>query len=394
MTHANLPPAPPRRMPWNHGISSPLSWAAYITWLAVLMQVFMAQPALHGARGWLGLLALLAFIAAFAVNAWTSSRGIGTQSTRLGNVLLQAACVLAAIALLRKGAPAILLIVVAGQLPGFLEPRQRVAWLLAMNAVLALIWHPVLAWQQLLPSVLSLMGFQAFAVLTVHYAIRAERAHNDLARANAELLATRDLLSQASRDEERLRLSRELHDISGHKLTALKLNLRAMAGKPGSDAEDVRVVSTLTDELLQDLRAVVGQMRRHEGIDLRRGLQVLTTRMHGRHIDLQMPDDVRVSDLAAATTLLRCTQEAVTNAIRHGDALRITIACQRDGDAILLRVRDDGRAARLPEPGNGLLGMQERLQQLGGDLHIALADPHGLLVSMRLPQRPIRTVPG
>ena len=386
MAHLPLLQGHPRTTLWGNGVVSPLSCAAYITWLAVLLQIMTAQTsALPTAREWAGLLALVAFIVLFATNAWTSSCGTGSDTTRSGNLLLQTACTLGTVLLLRKGAPAILLIVVAGQLPGLLTPRQRLAWLLAMNAALTAIWSTTLPLPQLLPSVLSLMGFQAFAMLTAHYAIRAEHARADLAQVNAELLATRDLLAQVSRDEERLRLSRELHDVSGHKLTALKLNLRAMAGKSASAAEDLRVVSLLTDQLLDDLRAVVGQMRRHDGIDLRRSLQALAVGMPGRQIDLQMPDDLRLPDLVAATALLRCAQEAVTNAIRHGDARHISIACRRDGDAFLLRVRDDGRATRLPHPGNGLQGMQERLQPLGGDLQIALADPHGLLLSVRLP---------
>lgn len=388
MANRPFPQLQPRSTLWGDGLFSPLSWAAYITWLAVVLQLLTSRlPVPHGVHGWLGALALMAFIALFAIHAWTGSRGIGSEAMRLGNVLLQSLCVLGAVLMLRKGGPGILLIVVAGQLPGLLKTQYGVAWLLAINGMLALIWHPTVPWQQWLPSVLSLMGFQAFAMLATHYALRAEHARDDLARVNAELVATRDLLTQLGRSEERLRLSRELHDLTGHKLTALKLNLRAIARHPGNDARDMRVVSMLTDELLDDLRGVVGEMRRHEGIDLRQGLHALATSMRGRRIDLQMQDDLRIADLASATALLRCAQEAVTNAIRHGDAQRITISCQRDGDSLCLRVRDDGRATRLPQPGNGLQGMQERLQQLGGDLEIALADAHGLLLTIRLPQR-------
>src|SRR5699024_2029040 len=80
-------------------------------------------------------------------------------------------------------------------------------------------------------SLLSFIGFQMFAVLVMRYAIRAEDMAADLKSVNARLLATRSLLSETARDQERLRLSRELHDVAGHKLTALKLNLRGLAGR-------------------------------------------------------------------------------------------------------------------------------------------------------------------
>ncbi|HWS78675.1 MAG TPA: histidine kinase, partial [Thermomonas sp.] len=66
-------------------------------------------------------------------------------------------------------------------------------------------------------------SFQGFAALTSHYARSAEEARDRLARTNADLLATRALLADAARDGERLRVARELHDVAGHKLTALRL---------------------------------------------------------------------------------------------------------------------------------------------------------------------------
>ena len=73
------------------------------------------------------------------------------------------------------------------------------------------------------------LGFQMFATLTAWYA-QALRADGEAicSETNAHLLATRSLLEESARDHERLRLARELHDVAGHKLTALKLNLTAL----------------------------------------------------------------------------------------------------------------------------------------------------------------------
>src|SRR5690606_12300134 len=119
-------------------------------------------------------------------------------------------------------------------------------------------------WQVGSPLVSTVMhaSFQAFAGLTAWFAIGAERARDALATANADLLATRALLAETARDGERLRLSRELHDVAGHKLTALKLNLAALARDPRLAADpQAALCARLADELLADIRGVVAQMR-------------------------------------------------------------------------------------------------------------------------------------
>ena len=104
--------------------------------------------------------------------------------------------------------------------------------------------------------VLIYAGFEMFAGVTVHASRSAEEARDRLARVNADLLATRSLLADASRDAERMRLARELHDVLGHKLTAMRINLRALAGEPGA-SDSLKLCEQLSAELQDDVRGVV-----------------------------------------------------------------------------------------------------------------------------------------
>ena len=72
-----------------------------------------------------------------------------------------------------------------------------------------------------------------------------------------------------------------------------------------------------------------------------------------------------VDDPECAHVLLRCAQEAITNAVRHAGAGRLWLDARRDGDNIVLQVRDDGRGSDQVTPGNGLRGLGERLRQRG-----------------------------
>lgn len=235
-------------------------------------------------------------------------------------------------------------------------------------------------------NLLPLLGFQAFAALTALYAERSERRGDELADLNAELRATQRLLEESTRSDERLRLSRELHDVAGHKLTALKLHLRALHRDPAfAGREELGISLQLADELLGDIRAVVGELRQHDGIDLGEALQALARPLPGVRIELHGREHARVASVAQAEALLRVAQEGLTNALRHGQATRITLRVEANEGRLHLSVEDDGRG-RLPlAEGNGLRGMRERLAAFGGALRIEQRQPQGLAVHADLP---------
>jgi signal transduction histidine kinase len=252
---------------------------------------------------------------------------------------------------------------------------------LALWGISAYAWQLPGAWRLLL----AYAGFQIFATLTAWYARRAEQTSRALRETNAYLLATRSLLEESARDHERLRLARELHDVAGHKLTALKLNLtvlqREQAGRPAVD-----VAAQLATELLDDIRGVVAQIRQHDGLDMRATLaQLIAPFPPPPRIHLDVGDDARVENVAQADTLMRAVQEAVTNVVRHAGAQNAWIELRRESLSIRLQVRDDGNAELPLREGFGLAGMRERLVQLSGSLQISQNAGGGLALDIHLP---------
>ena len=370
---------------------APLNIAAYVTWFAVSVGVIdpdklrAADPTLW-VREWAGVAALLAMLALFVASAARRNE----NDTPPWNVVAQGLLVLLAEWLLRGGQTAVLLIIVAGQAVLLFSTRTFVLLMLAFNAAIAAMWigrtDSIFG---LLVSLLPILGFQAFAALTGHYAGSRERAREHLARINAELLATRRLLEESARAGERLKLSRELHDVAGHSLTALKLNLARLARDPALAArEELQVSSALADDLLGQIRQVVGTLRAHDGFDLRAALEALAQPIPGVKIVIDIEDHLRVDDIEQAETLLRCAQEAITNALRHGRATGIVVALRRIDGALTLSIANDGLAPARIDPGNGLTGMRERLDAVGGTLEIATTPPRGLQVIARIPNAP------
>lgn len=361
---------------------SPLLWAAGITWLAVLLQsVNPARLTTLEPRS----LAGLAVLFGFAALMWWETRCAGRPDLQRRLTVVQGLCAVLAGALLRDGGTAILLIIVAAQAVALWPQRQALLLMLGLNLLTALVWWQGMPLPRVLLFLAPMIGFQLFAGLTMHYAISAERARRHLQQTHAELLATRQLLSDSARAEERLRLSRELHDVAGHKLTALKLNLRLLQREPGLAAhEGVATALTLADELLGDIRGVVGHLRQHEGIDLAAAIQTLVRVIPGPRFELDIDPGLKVASIPQAEVLLRCAQEAITNALRHGHPRTLTVQLLRHRDELRLTVEDDGHAAPKLREGHGLTGMRERLAALKGRLAVE-ATGRGVRLTAELP---------
>lgn len=363
--------------------------AAAVTWLAVFASTAdLAQLAAGNVREWWGAVALVAFLALFL---GCMRLAPGPRSERIEAWVGVAMGVVAVVAnmILLQGMVGVLLVIVAAHLSYLWPPRRVLLAMLLFNLAFAATWLPQLPWNRVLLLMLPLAGFQAFAALTAHYAVSAERAREALAHAHAGLLSTQALLDESARSGERLKLSRELHDVAGHKLTALKLHLaRLRRDATLAGREEVGIASGLADELLQDIRGVVGQLRADEGIDLRAALAALGTPFPSTRVRVEVDPALRLDDLPRAEALVRVAQEAVTNAVRHGRAGTIDIGVVRDAGAVVLTVANDGDAPKHLRPGNGLTGMRERVAALGGELDISPATPRGLRVMARLPLGP------
>src|SRR5690554_4321420 len=364
---------------------SPMALAAYLAILAVWFSSVGTLAARNPALPLLPHAMVAGFALGFVGVMWP-----GTGPRRYWScTTVMAACGYGLIALGATGASGILLVLLAAVLAVEVQGRRLVATLVAMNLALLVLlrWRWGADWGGALTTVAGLASFQAFAALLMRYAARAEHMADALRASNADLLATRELLAESTRDAERLRLSRELHDVAGHKLTALKLNLAALGRGSGAGTDErLRLAAGLADELLADIRGVVERMRQDEGVGLDAALQALATPFPRPRMQLQIAPGVRAGSLAQAEALLRTVQEALTNAARHSQAGILWVVLQRDGDHLLLDIRDDGRgAAHRLRPGNGLSGMRERLQALGGGLELQRTTTGGVRLRAWLP---------
>jgi signal transduction histidine kinase len=260
----------------------------------------------------------------------------------------------------------ILSVLIATQLPSMFTRRQAI-----LVMVLITFCHFIIAYDGYFVSsffhVIIYFMLQIFGFSAIETILREERAKEELAAINQELLATRFMLKASSQKQERLRISRDLHDAIGHQLTALSLNLEVAKHKVSEEFKPLLQENLqLAKTLLSNVRQVVKEMREEEQIDLVSSLQNLINQLP--NCQLQVISSPDINSLQLKQQLMFCLQEGVSNALRHGKANLFTLACEKISNSLVINLSDNGTVTtnNNEDFGSGLAGMNERLIDFSG----------------------------
>ena len=318
------------------------------------------------------LIALLSIAVLFCFIGFLS---VSSRKRKLSLFWIEAIVILALYFLVNTDTIAILgiiWIVQAAEIYG----SKRAAWLLVVSIsifALSQIYHS--STNQIFGALVSaaLFGmFQIFALSVVQRGIQERKLREETAALNRELIATRELLSQTAAQSERVRIARDLHDILGHHMTALILNLEvanhSVQNQHQKAQEKVEQALALAKLLLGDIRSAVSELREDSSVDLQQSIQKLVLGIPNLNIDIDFSAAAPITKVEHAETLLRCTQESITNILRHSSATKCRIVVEHKGDKCVLTVSDNGSDKGEVEVGNGLKGMAERVKSSGGEL--------------------------
>jgi signal transduction histidine kinase len=218
-----------------------------------------------------------------------------------------------------------------------------------------------------------------------------EQSRRELRRLSANLVD--------AREEERRRIARELHDELGQRLTALKMELSALASPTRRSARDRRVGAMLdmVDETVASVRRIATELRplMLDDLGLNAAIEWLAAgwaRRMGVGVSLRLAEDIPPVGDAAAIAVYRMVQEALTNVARHARATEVRVETRYDGDQFVLSVEDNGRGfperSMYREGSHGLMGIRERAYILGGQLEIGQSPLGGGRLAVRLPLGP------
>jgi PAS domain S-box-containing protein len=227
-----------------------------------------------------------------------------------------------------------------------------------------------------------------------------------LQAANAKLERSREHLRrlsshlQTAREDEQMRIAREIHDELGQTLTALKMDAawlrRHLDASPATLEDKVASMSSLIDTTIQTVRKITQELRPGILDDLGL-LPALEWQLQDfqQHSGLACSLRTHLGDIApdtqTATTVFRIFQEMLTNIARHAGARRVDVTVSEANQHLVLEVRDDGRGitdSELAKPRSfGLLGMNERVTLLGGRISIRGEAGRGTTVTVSVPLR-------
>ncbi|MER6567981.1 histidine kinase [Streptomyces sp. NPDC001093] len=219
-----------------------------------------------------------------------------------------------------------------------------------------------------------------------------------LVRTTVELRKARATVAQLAANEERLRLARDLHDLLGHSLSLITLKSelagRMLPDQPDKAAQQVADIEQVSRQALVDVReAVTGYRRPRLAAELA-GTQVALTAA-GVIAEVPAEPDLDGVPEESESALAWALREAVTNVVRHSGADKCLVQLTRrqtlDGAMLELSVEDNGSGGSGSGPGNGLIGLTERLEKAGGTLEAGRIR-HGFRLVARVPAAPVGDV--
>ena len=225
---------------------------------------------------------------------------------------------------------------------------------------------------------------------------------SEMKRVEQELRASSEQLRNLAahllsvREEERGRISREVHDELGQSLTAVKMDLawlaRRLPRRNSQMLKKIRSTRQLADSIIQSIRRISTELRPAVlDLGLAAAVEWQVQEFQARS-GIQCKVRLLTQEVFApdvSTALFRILQETLTNVARHSKATRVEVVLQKQRDRLVLLIRDNGRGFDQADPSLskslGLLGMRERAAILGGQVNISSAPGKGTTVSAWIP---------
>jgi signal transduction histidine kinase len=339
------------------------------------------------------------------IGIYIYSLSAGNSLTWLRLTYLLSELILAMIIIyISKGAGISLLIIlpIIGHSVILLAPRV----MLGMNGFIALLYFIASrifssGWENVINGLPVFLAGQIFVIIFMQMYIEEENANNKIKQLIIELEAANKNLKNYSNQVEELtivrernRLAREIHDGLGHYLTVIHMQIQAAKAVMKNSPEKAIVLLTIaqkqSQEALIDVRKSVTALRDSEEARIplseRINQLVHTTSTDKLHITSEIKGKAKSGSPHLELTIFRIIQEGIQNCIKHAQAskLKITLDYEEEGK-LRLNIRDNGVGTEKINGGFGLIGMKERVQQLGGSLNYSGKIGEGFTIEVEVP---------
>jgi signal transduction histidine kinase len=237
-----------------------------------------------------------------------------------------------------------------------------------------------------------------------HYSVlleQSDRLQEQLRQLSRQILS--------AQEEERKRISRELHDVIAQTLTSINIRLASLKKASSLSTKGMEANIARTQKQVEKSVAIVHQFARElrpavlDDLGLIPALHSFVKTFSARtHLQIHLAAFAGVEelDIAKRTVLFRVAQEALTNVSRHAKAQRVTVSITKLADGVAMHIKDDGKSFSVERVLHGkgskrlgLLGMRERVEMVGGTFCVESAPGHGTTIQVEVPFAKVRPPP-
>nr|WP_229730714.1 sensor histidine kinase [Pseudoxanthomonas indica] len=254
-------------------------------------------------------------------------------------------------------------------------PKRVIAWMLGLLAIFSIEWQ-LIGWP-VIYLLSTVMVSLAVGLMNISFARKA--------RADAALMLSHEEVRRLAAVAERERIGRDLHDLLGHTLSlvALKSDLagRLIDRDPAAARREIDDVSRVARDALAQVRSAVTGIR---AAGLAAELASARLLLESDGVAMTCPPDLPALSPELESVLALTLREAITNLQRHARATTADIRLQQEDGQLRLVIQDNGRGGAIV-PGNGLSGMRERLEAIGGSLRVDAQPFRGMRLEAVVP---------
>ncbi len=222
---------------------------------------------------------------------------------------------------------------------------------------------------------------------------KKSQLYEELKETNLTLKEYSKKIEELTITNERTRIAQELHDSMGHSLVALSMNLEYAENiaiiNPEKAKKAIVNCHFLSKDCLNNLRKAVSVLKENSSINLRNDIDKLF--LNFKYTDkydfnLDFDDNVEKASSDIKTCIYKTLREAITNGIKHGDATFFNIHIYKSSKDIIFKIENNGRSCKEIVPSNGIVGMQQRVHLLNGEITFYYKDISNFTIEGKIPE--------
>ncbi|MCB2305681.1 sensor histidine kinase [Clostridium estertheticum] len=223
--------------------------------------------------------------------------------------------------------------------------------------------------------------------------VKKEKLNEELEKTNLTLIQYSKKIEELTITKERTRIAQELHDSMGHSLVALSMNLEYAENIATINPEKAKIAMqdcySISKDCMKNLRGAVSVLKENSTLSLRKDINQIFLKFKQTdkyEFNLDFDENVEKVSSGIKTCIYKTLREAITNGIKHGNATSFSIHISKSSNSIIFKIENNGVGCKKIIRSNGIIGMEERVHLLNGEIIFKSEDLVGFTIEGKIPE--------